>query len=137
MAGRQREDAAKVRIGFVRSADNEFKRLSAKIQKGLLSKLKAVALKPSLAKPLIGPLHGCCRVTYGRLRCVVRLADGMAVVLVMVVAQRKAGAKDDAYALATDYVASNRAAVDEILGRHIRAFLEENASAAERARKRP
>jgi hypothetical protein len=90
-----------------------------------MAKLKELAFSPQLGKPLTGTLQGCARITYGRTRCVVRVADGVAVVLVLVVAERKAGSRDDAYAVANEVVAANEPGVRELLQRHVRAFLQQ------------
>jgi mRNA-degrading endonuclease RelE of RelBE toxin-antitoxin system len=115
----------KARIGFVKSAAEEFRAQPERIQRGLMGKLKELAFHPESGKPLTGALQGCCRVTYGRLRCVARVAEGVAVVLVLVVAQRKAGSRDDAYRIATDVVATNEPGVKDLLARHIRAYLSQ------------
>jgi mRNA-degrading endonuclease RelE of RelBE toxin-antitoxin system len=122
------EAAAKVRIGFVRTANDQFLRLPENVRTGLLKKIKTLVLNPNAGKPLVNELHGCCRVTYGRLRCIVRVAEGAAVGLVIVVAPRKKGSKDDAYAMAIEYMTRNRVEAEKILARHIRAFLEEGAT---------
>ncbi len=109
-------------------------KLDTRTREGLLKKLKVLALQPSLGKPLVGELSGCCRVTFGRARCIVRVADGVAVALVIAVAQRKEGSKDDAYALAIDFMVKNRVEAEAALMRHIRAFLEADRSAHVRRR---
>lgn len=116
---------ARVKIGFVRSADAVFRGLSPAKRRALLGKIKAHVLNPNLGKPLVGELVGCCRVTLGRIRCIVRLAEGVAVGLVIAVGQRKEGSCNDPYVLALNYVNSNADEAEEILGRHVRAFLEE------------
>lgn len=115
----------RARIGFVRSAASEFHAQSAKTQRGLMAKLKELAFNPQLGKPLTGALRGCARVTYGRMRCVVRVAEGVAVVLVLVVAERKAGSREDAYAVATELVAANEPEVKDLLAKHVRAYLQQ------------
>lgn len=112
-----------VRIGFVRSANTQFKALPSKIQSQLLRKLKELGLNPALGKPLVGELKGCRRISFGRIRCVTRVAEGVAVVLVIVIAQRRAGSSDDPYQLATEMLASGEAEVQELLEHHVRAFL--------------
>jgi mRNA-degrading endonuclease RelE of RelBE toxin-antitoxin system len=115
----------KARIGFVKSAAEEFRTQPEKIQRGLMSKLKELAFHPESGKPLTGDLQGCCRVTYGRLRCVARVAEGVAVVLVLVVAERKAGSRDDAYRVAAEVVSTNSPGVTDLLARHVRAYLSQ------------
>lgn len=115
----------KARIGFVQSAAADFRRLPEKARNGLMAKLKELAFHPDCGKPLTGALQGCSRVTYGRLRCVVRVAEGVAVVLVLVVAERKAGSRDDAYEVATEVVAKNEPGTQDLLARHVRAFLNQ------------
>jgi mRNA-degrading endonuclease RelE of RelBE toxin-antitoxin system len=73
---------------------------SRKEREGLLRKLKEFALRPALGKPLHADLAGYYRISYGRMRCVVRSNTKDPVVLVLVLAPRKEGARDDAYALA-------------------------------------
>lgn len=114
----------KVRIGFVRSADDVLRTLPEPVQRGLREKIKAHVLNPRLGKPLVGELQGCCRVTYGRVRCIVRMAEGIAVGLVIAVGSRKSGDKGDPYALALDYMKNHPEEAQEILARHIRAFME-------------
>lgn len=120
----------KVSIGFVASANAQFKALPDKLKRGLLQKLKELALHPGLGKPLIGSLQGCYRISYGSYRCVVRMTDGIAMVLVLVVAKRKAGSRDDAYTLALDLLRRSDPSVQEIFARHIRAHLEEQCRAS-------
>jgi len=122
--------APTVSIGFVASAHAQFKTLPEKIQRGLLRKLKELALHPALGKPLIDDLQGCYRVTYGSYRCIVRMTDGIAMVLVLVIAKRKAGSRGDPYSLALDLLRKSNPSVEEIFGRYIRAYLEEQRRAA-------
>jgi mRNA-degrading endonuclease RelE of RelBE toxin-antitoxin system len=96
-----------------------------KIRRGLLQKLKELALHPALGKPLVDDLQGCYRLTYARYRCIVRMTEGIAVVLVLVVAKRQAGSRADAYEIALRVVAQSDPSVQEIFARHIRAYAEE------------
>lgn len=115
-----------VRIGFVPEAETNFKALNEKERDGLLRKIKAAVLNPHLAKPLTGKLAGCSRVTYGRIRCIIRIAEGVAVALVLVASQRKGGSPQDAYAKAMGYLTSHGDEAQRLLALHIRAFIAEN-----------
>lgn len=116
----------KARVGFVRSADANFQKLDEKTRGGLTKKLHAAALNPDLAKPLVGPLKGCRRVTYGRVRAIVRIAEGVAVALVVAVADRKAGSGEDPYTIATEYMRTHGDEAEAALMGHIRAVVESN-----------
>jgi mRNA-degrading endonuclease RelE of RelBE toxin-antitoxin system len=122
---RASSEEPRVRIGFTRTADNALQKLSPKVRVGLLAKLKQLALNPNLAKPLQRELAGCYRVTYGRVRCVVRVADGIAVVIVIAVAPRAEGSSSDPYVLALEYIRSGDPTVHDILSAHIRSFTNE------------
>ena len=124
----ENSSSTKARVGFVRSANDQFKALPERVRKQLLRKLKEVALNPSLGKPLVNDLKACRRVTFGRLRCVVRVAEGMAVVLVLVISPRKAGAAEDPYHLATEMMSKGGPQVQELLEHHVRAFLADATS---------
>jgi hypothetical protein len=71
---------------------------------------------------LIGELQGCCRVSYGRIRAVVRLAENAAVGLVIAVGPRKEGSKDDPYVVGREYLASDPAEIYETIVDHIRSL---------------
>jgi|GEM_PF-3981750 len=123
------ETELKVRLGFAASADAFFKRLSQREQKGLLRKLKDLALNPRLGKPLTGQLAGHCRIMYGRLRCVVRTIDKTPVLLVVVlIALRAEGTRDDVYQLAVKALRSDPS-IEQLFAAHVRAYLEEMRSA--------
>jgi mRNA-degrading endonuclease RelE of RelBE toxin-antitoxin system len=91
-----------VRIGFSPGAQSQFDGLPAKVRAGLRRKLHEFGENPALGKPLVGPLQGYHRVTYGRVRAIAMqmiasFADGIVVVHVLWVGLRKAGSSDDAY----------------------------------------
>ena len=121
-----RREATKPRVGFAASADKLFKQLTAKEQRGLKAKLFEVAKNHSLAKPLWDSLKGHSRVTYGRLRCVVRLAEGLAVVLVVYVGLRKEASEEDVYAAAQKVLQRERPDLEQLLARLVRSLAEEN-----------
>ena len=125
-----------MRIGFAPEAQAQLDLLSDKERTGVLRKIKEVVLNRSLAKPLTGRLAGCCRVTFGRIRCVVRLAEGDAVALVLVVAPRKQGARTDPYERAVAFMNSNSEAMERLLGQYVRAFIEETAQRMQSAKQR-
>ncbi|HEX5275169.1 MAG TPA: hypothetical protein VFW34_07825 [Candidatus Rubrimentiphilum sp.] len=100
-----------------------------------MRKLEDVAQYPSLAKPLTGNLAGFYRVTYGRLRCIIRLTAEAAVVLVVSVAPRKEGARDDAYRRAVDALRTDPS-VEALFADHARAYMEEQRLAALRRRRK-
>jgi len=95
-----------VRLGFSRGASAVFNKLPAKVQTGLRRKLHDFGENPAIGKPLVGPLQGYHRVSYGRIRtvsmrAVVSVSDGIILVHVLHVGIRKEGAADDAYEVAT------------------------------------
>jgi hypothetical protein len=100
-----------------------------------MRKLKDVALSPSLAKPLTGELPGLYRVTYGRLRCIIRLTDEAAVLLVVCVSPRKEGARDDAYQRAMDALRADPS-LEVLFADHVRAYMEEQRLAALRRQRK-
>lgn len=91
-----------VRLGFSPGARAQFEGLPEKIKTGLRRKLRDFGQNPGLGKPLVGVLQGYHRITYGRLRTiamrvVASISDGIVLVHVLWVGQRKEGASDDAY----------------------------------------
>src|SRR5947209_11421734 len=127
------ETQPRVRLGFAASAHDQFEKIPRHIREGLTRKLKDVALNPKIAKPLTGKLNGHFRVTYGRLRCVVRLTNEAPVLLVLVVAPRREGARDDAYQQALDALRADPPS-EKLFAAHVRAYLEEQRLAAFRRR---
>jgi mRNA-degrading endonuclease RelE of RelBE toxin-antitoxin system len=101
-----------VKLGFTHSAWAAWNRLPAKVRDGLRPKLREVALHPELAKPLVEELAGCRRVSYGRIRCVVRIAKGMAVIVVIAIDKRKDGDKSDPYEIAKAEIRKGGEAVE-------------------------
>ncbi len=123
------------RIGFAASAHKQFQTLPERAQAGLMRKLKDVAEAPNLAKPLTGELAGFYRITYGRLRCIVRLTAAVAVVLVVSVSPRKEGARDDAYRRAVDALRTDPS-VEGLFADHVRAYMEEQRLGALRRQRK-
>jgi len=123
------------RVGFANSAHKQFEALPERVRTGLMRKLKDVALSPSLAKPLTGELGGLYRVTYGRLRCIIRLTGEAAVVLVVNVSPRKEGARDDPYRRAVDALRSDPS-LEVLFADHVRAYMEEQRLAALRRQRK-
>lgn len=103
---------AVVRLGFTASARVVWDALPAKVRDGLRTKLREAALHPESAKPLVEELAGCRRVTYGRIRCVARVAEGAAVIVVIAIDKRKDGAKSDPYEIAKAEIRKGGAAVE-------------------------
>lgn len=126
----------KVRIDFTASAHAFFLKCSRKEREGLLRKLKELALHPALGKPLHASLAGYYRLSYGRMRCVVRSNTKDPVVLVLVLAPRKEGARDDAYAFALAAVRTADPSIDALFAAYVRAYIEEQASASSQPRSR-
>ena len=121
----------RVRLGFAASADAYFKNLSERERKGLLRKLKDLALNPRLGKPLTGELAGHCRISHGRLRCFVRMTNGAPVLRVSVVALKAEGARDDVYQLALNALRSDPS-IEQLFAAHVRAHLEDVRLTVER-----
>lgn len=94
-----------VEIGFAPEAKAGFDELDPKAQKGMRRKLQAYGENPSLGKPLVRDLRSFHRVTYGRVRCVTKAADG--IILVLFCGLRKSDAVDDSYEIASAALASN------------------------------
>jgi len=120
----------KVRIDFSASAHAFFLTCSRKEREGLLRKLKEFAVHPALGKPLHASLAGYYRISYGRMRCVVRSNTKDPVVLVLVVAPRKDGARDDAYTLAVTAIRTADPSIDALFVAYVRAYIEEQALAS-------
>jgi hypothetical protein len=119
----------KVRIDFTVSAHALFLQCSRKEREGLLRKLKEFVLHPALGKPLHASLAGYYRISYGRMRCVVRNNTKDPVLLVLVLAPRKEGARDDAYALAVAAIRTADPSIDALFAKYVRAYIEEQAVA--------
>jgi mRNA-degrading endonuclease RelE of RelBE toxin-antitoxin system len=118
------ETTTKVRIGFTRSANEQFLSLPEKERTSLLAKLVELARNARLGKPLVGDLKGCVRISLGRLRCVAKCAAGAAVVLVLVIAKRAHGSRKDSYELAKRALATQNEEIQSALQAHVTAHLE-------------
>jgi mRNA-degrading endonuclease RelE of RelBE toxin-antitoxin system len=124
----------KVKLIFAESADAQFQKQPQKVRNGLLQKLKDFALNPEIGKPLTGQLQGLYRVTYGRLRAIVR-SDGENPIAIIVVAYlRREDGKDDAYQHALTALRQGGAQIEDLFAKHLRAYLEENRIDAQRRR---
>src|ERR1700681_1482634 len=117
------ETKSKIRIGFTRSANKQFLGLAEKERTGLFTKLEELARNPRLGKPLVGELKGYVRISLGRLRCVVKCAAGVAVVIVLVIAKRAQGSRKDVYELAKRALANPAEDVQADLQAHVTAHL--------------
>jgi mRNA-degrading endonuclease RelE of RelBE toxin-antitoxin system len=114
-----------VAIGYTPQARRAFEGLSRKAQDGLEKKLVKLALNPELGKPLIRELSGYLTETYGRVRAIVRLQEGVAVVFVLVLAPRREGSREDPYAIARAALANHEAEAEAAFARFVRAALLE------------
>jgi len=105
----------RVRVQWTQTALKTLRKLPKKVQRGLLEKADELTHgDPRGAhKPLIGPLQGCYRITYGRYRAIYRLdeqrkAGGGALlhlkVLFIAAGIRKEHDKNDIYRLAEKLV---------------------------------
>lgn len=99
----------KVRIYWTETAKQSLKKLPSKVRRGLLEKADGLATStdPRAAhKPLVGPLSGCYRITYGRYRAIYTVrddADGVSLTFVVIFVAagiRREHSKDDIYRLA-------------------------------------
>jgi mRNA-degrading endonuclease RelE of RelBE toxin-antitoxin system len=116
-----------VRLGFSRGASAVCSKLPAKVQTGLRRKLHDFGENPAIGKPLVGPLQGYHRVSYGRIRtvsmrAVVSVSDGIILVHVLHVGLRKEGAADDAYELATSALQRGDAEAIQVLEQLLQQF---------------
>jgi len=121
--------SVKLRINFTVSANKVFLQCSKKERDGLFRKLKEFALHPALGKPLHDSLAGYYRVSYGRMRSVVRSNTKDPVLLVLVLAPRKEGARDDAYAVAVAAIRTADPSIETLFAAYVRAYIEEQAAA--------
>ena len=96
------------------------------MRQGQLRKLKDFAFNPAIGKPLTGGLRGFYRVSYGRVRAVVRSDGQNPVALVIVTQVRKEGASDDPYTIAVEALRKGRAGIDDLFAAHLRAYLTEH-----------
>jgi mRNA-degrading endonuclease RelE of RelBE toxin-antitoxin system len=122
-------DPKTVRLGYSVSADEFYKRLPPKTQAALDRKLRAFGENPSIGKPLAKELIGFHRVTVGRIRAiaassasssieaVLKIENGIVVVYVLYIGQRKAGSKDDPYERAVEALARGDSDAIEVLRR--------------------
>lgn len=107
----------RVTIQWTETAKEKLKALPRKVRKGLVDKIDALSdpgVDPRNAhKPLVGPLQGLYRITYGRYRAVYstetdHLASGdlliRVIVRIVAVGIRKDGDKHDVYDLAKKLV---------------------------------
>jgi mRNA-degrading endonuclease RelE of RelBE toxin-antitoxin system len=116
-----------VRLGYSVSADEFYKRLPAKTQAALDRKLRAFGENLSIGKPLAKELIGFYRVTVGRIRAiaassasssieaVLKLENGIVIVYVLHIGQRKAGSKDDPYDRAVQALARGDSDAIEVM----------------------
>jgi hypothetical protein len=112
-----------VKIGWAPDARAVFDRLSAKAQAGLREKLEDFG-RTGVGKPLVRELKGFTRVTYGRVRCIAKRAEGaMIMVYVLEVGLRKARSDDDAYERATKALASRDPEIIDALNEMTAGFL--------------
>jgi len=103
-----------------------FQSLSVKEQTGLRAKWKALGENRSLAKPLQGELQGYYRVTYGRIRSVVRMDKEHPVLFVAFIGLRREGSTDDVYEVALKEKAKADPSFEPIFRAHVRAYLQEH-----------
>lgn len=106
----------RVVIQWTDTAKNQLAKLPKKVRRGLLDKageLRNVADPRKVYKPLVGPLQGYYRITYGRCRAIYavkedHLPSGDVLVYVRVifiaVGQRKERDRKDVYAIAKKLV---------------------------------
>jgi mRNA interferase RelE/StbE len=107
-----------VKVGFALSARAAWDALDPKVRDSLREKIRAFGLDPRLGKPLTGDLKGCHRVTHGRVRCVVRRAEEITVVLVIAVGVRKEGSKKDPYAFSKHVLDMAQEDFDALVAAH-------------------
>ncbi len=73
----------RVRVQWTQTALKSLRKLPKKVQRGLLEKADELTQgdpREAHKQPLVGPLQGCYRITYGRYRAIYRVNE-----------QRKAG----------------------------------------------
>ena len=115
----------RIAIRWTETALNALRQLPRKAARGLLSKaddLRDCTDPRTAHKPLLGPLQGCYRITYGRYRAIYKVeeeqvADGEVVIHVEVwfiaAGIRKARDRRDIYRIAQKLVESGLLDLDE------------------------
>jgi mRNA-degrading endonuclease RelE of RelBE toxin-antitoxin system len=118
-----------VRLGYSQLAFEFFEKLPAKTQLALERKLRTFGENPAIGKALSKELFGYYRVTVGRIRAiaassaassieaVLKIENGIVVVYVLYIGQRKAGSKDDPYERAVQALARGDIDAIEVLRR--------------------
>ena len=116
----------KAKLVFSQTADRQFRRLPVAAQNGLKNKLRDYAFNPEIGKPLTGALQGFDRITNGRVRAIAKASFDAPIAVIVVVAIRKEGDRDDVYALALAAVEKGgEVESTNFLARTVRAFLLE------------
>lgn len=107
------------------SAHTVFERLTQRERDAMAAKLKILARNPALGKPLVGALSGYYRISYGRLRAVVRSDGKTPLLFVVMLGIRAGGKRDDVYARALAALRNAEPSFESLFRRHLGAYLAE------------
>jgi mRNA-degrading endonuclease RelE of RelBE toxin-antitoxin system len=115
-----REPTVEIRV--TESAGRTLAKAGAKVRDGILRKAKAVVLNPRAGKPLTGALKGYYRVTFGRIRAVLRCDGKTPVGLIVAALPRSAGSTLDPYTVAERALQSGGKEIEALFLDHLRAY---------------
>ncbi|MDE2573154.1 MAG: hypothetical protein KGM44_11640 [bacterium] len=116
---------------MAQAAHAAFERLTKREREAMTAKLKGLALNPALGKPLRGTLSGYYRISYGRLRAVVRSDGKNPLLFVVMLGVRTAGKRDDVYERALAALRQAEPSFGNLFRRHLAAYLAEMQASPE------